>query len=190
MDPARGAPSAVLPLPDGRVLLVRSTTAVDHELVLLTQTGAPFAEERTLGRIRCQKLRIRSCPAAKTLALIVGRDGPSNGTVWRVSAETLGVEQVVMLRDLQLIGGGWLDVHGHRFAVNQRQADGRIRPVAVDVRSRTVVPLAATGRESNEILQCTSPTQRLMLLASDCSGSSAWRSRPSIVRPAATSRRD
>lgn len=178
LDPAQGAPSFVTPLDrvpaGGRthsrpgVVVTRAVASGVYELVLVEIDGER-ALQRSFGTVACTKLRVWSCPDPATAAVVVGRTGDRDASVWRVRAAG-GVVKVCDLPGAQLLGGGWTDTAGTRLGVNVRDEHGRAYPVDVRMADGEVTP-ARTGREGgNEILQLAAPAAGLRMYASDAGG--------------------
>ncbi len=154
----------VLPLPDGRVLILRRV-AERHDLALLYPSGAGTGAV-PLGSLTGAGVRL--LPPAPLGAFALSHDGGTTA-VWQVHGAG-GAEPVrVTTVPGRCTGGVWLDRGGRLLALD-RELDGRTKAVAVDLHTGGVSPLLQLTRDSDDRLLLAEPDSGLMLLRSDATG--------------------
>ncbi|GAA0456887.1 hypothetical protein [Streptomyces olivaceiscleroticus] len=162
--------SALLPLADGRVLIVRR--AAGHSTVALLYPTGPGTGELPLGSVETEELTLLPPAPCGTLAHAlapVGGDGARRATaVWLLHG---GDEpQRVALVPGRCTGGAWLDREGRLLALD-RELDGLTKTVVVDLgRGGGVSPLLEITERSNDRLLLADPDSGLVLLRSDAPG--------------------
>lgn len=158
--------SALLPLADGRVVIVRRV-ADRFTVSLLSPTG-PGTQEVLVGAVAARALTLLP-PAPGGLdgyALAPAADGTD---VWRVHGGAGGPERVAVVPGA-CTGGVWLDHEGRLLAVD-RELAGRTKSVVVDLaRGGEVSPLLQITAESDDRLVLADPDSGLLLVRSDAPG--------------------
>ncbi|CAM5235668.1 hypothetical protein SALBM135S_00610 [Streptomyces alboniger] len=157
----------VLPMSDGRVLIHR-LVAGRHAFALLYPTG-PATGEIPLGAVECAG-DLRLLPPApdgdRAYAVAVGTHTTD---VWLVAGGAFGPEHVAEVPG-RCSGGVWLDRTGRMLALD-READGRVKTVAVDLeRDGEVSPLLQITEESDNRLLLADADSGLLLIRSDAPG--------------------
>jgi hypothetical protein len=160
--------TALLPLPDGRVLVCRRAGARGFAVALLAPTG-PGTADVPVGLLEADEVRLLAVPVdARALALALGfRNGRTS--VWLLTAERGPV--LVAVLPGRHGGGVWLDRRGRMLAVDAL-AGGRVRTVALDVGRGTVTPLLELAPRSDDRLLLADPDSGLLVVRSDAPGTS------------------
>ncbi|GCB90937.1 hypothetical protein [Streptomyces noursei] len=162
--------SALLPLADGRVVIVRRV-ADRFTVSLLSPTG-PGTQEVLVGAVAARALTLLP-PAPGGLdgyALVPAADGTD---VWRVHGGAGGPERVAVVPGA-CTGGVWLDHEGRLLAVD-RELAGRTKSVVVDLaRGGEVSPLLQITAESDDRLVLADPDSGLLLVRSDAPATTGW----------------
>jgi len=170
---ARGETIRTQPVPaeDGRVVLVRNGTGT-HEVAVLGARG-PHTVEQAVATLACQGLRAFPSLDPATLAWLVAFHRAGRSVLHRIDSRDLRLEPVLELSG-QIRDEGCLTEDGHQLAANQI-ADGGRRLVALDLRDRTVTPLADVDGPA---VLLTSPRSGRMLVAAHTSEGPrlGWRS--------------
>ena len=153
----------VLPLPDGRVL-IRRRVADRHDLSLLYPAG-PGTGQAPVGFLYGEEVRLlppATCGCAFALSYV-------NGTtaIWLVHEGT-GPQRIASVEG-HCTGGVWLDREGCLLALD-REAEGRIKTVAVDLATGTSSPLLQITEDSEDRLLLADPDSGLLLVRSDAPG--------------------
>ncbi|MDI5968160.1 hypothetical protein POF50_002160 [Streptomyces sp. SL13] len=157
------ADTQVLPLPDGRVLIRRGSPG-RHDIALLYPTG-PGTGEVPVGFLHGEEVRLLP-PLATGSAYAVGyADGTS--TVWLVHGGQ-GLERLARVEG-RCTGGVWLDRGGRTLALD-REVDGRVKTVAVDLVTGGVSALLQLTADSDDRLLMADPDSGLLLVRSDAPG--------------------
>ncbi|WP_041990299.1 hypothetical protein [Streptomyces sp. AcH 505] len=156
----------VLPLSDGRVLIVRRV-ADRFGLSLLYPAGRGTGE-LPVGAVECEELTLLP-PAPDGRSAYALAPGQHSTAVWLVAGGAFGPELVAEVPG-RCSGGGWLDRAGRMLAVD-RELDGVVKAVAVDLeRGGEVMPLLQITEESNDRLLLADPDSGLLLICSDAPG--------------------
>ncbi|MGI5468460.1 hypothetical protein [Streptomyces sp. CA-132043] len=162
--------SALLPLADGRVLIVRR--AEGHSTVALLYPTGPGTGELPLGGVETEELTLLPPAPCGTLAHAlapVGGDGARRATaVWLLHGGD-GPQRIALVPG-RCTGGAWLDREGRLLALD-RELDGLTKTVVVDLgRGGGVSPLLEITERSNDRLLLADPDSGLVLLRSDAPG--------------------
>ncbi|UGY91108.1 hypothetical protein [Streptomyces gobiensis] len=163
--------SQLLPLTDGRVLIVRRVDG-RHRLVLLYPTG-PATGELSLGALECDRLTLLP-PAPDGRSAYALAPGAQSTTVWQVAGGSSGPERVAEVPG-HCWDGGWLDRDGRLLALNRKGpaagAAGRTKAVAVDLgRGGETSPLLQIAEDSDDLLLLADPDSGLLLVRSNAPG--------------------
>ncbi len=157
----------VLPMGDGRVLVHRPS-AGRHLFALLYPSG-PATGEIPLGAVECAgdlTLLPPSPDGERAYAVAVGAHTTD---VWLVAGGSFGPEHVAEVPG-RCSGGVWLDRTGRMLALD-READGRVKTVAVDLaRGGEVSPLLQITEESDDRLLLADADSGLLLIRSNAPG--------------------
>ncbi len=153
----------VQPLPDGRVLVLRRS-GDRHDLALLYPTG-PGTGQVPVGFLYGDRVRLLPPRADGRAYALVCADGA--GTVWLVHGGP-GLERCAGL-DGRCAGGVWLDRAGRLLAL-ERERDGPVTTVAVDVATGAVSHLLHLADGSRDRLLLADPDSGLLLVRSDAPG--------------------
>ncbi|MFH9941198.1 hypothetical protein ACH4OT_17980 [Streptomyces murinus] len=154
------------PLGDGRVLIHRRA-GVRHLFALLYPTG-PGTGELPLGAMECAGpgVRLDLLPPApggtRAYAVTVGTRSSS---VWQVAGGSGGPERLVEVPG-RCSGGVWLDRTGRLLALD-RELEGRVKTVVVDLELGEVTPLLQITPGSDDRLLMADPDSGLLLISSD-----------------------
>ncbi|WP_368397153.1 hypothetical protein [Streptomyces sclerotialus] len=162
--------SALLPLGDGRVLILRR--AEGHSTVGLLYPTGPGTGELPLGSVESGELTLlppAPCGARAYALSPVGGDGPRRATaVWLLHGGD-GPQRVALVPG-RCTGGAWLDREGRLLALD-RELDGPVKTVVIDLgRGGEVSPLLEITERSNDRLLLADPDSGLVLLRSDAPG--------------------
>ncbi|MYT30770.1 MULTISPECIES: hypothetical protein [unclassified Streptomyces] len=158
--------SALLPLTDGRVLIVRRV-ADRFTVSLLSPTG-PGTQEVLVGAVAAPELTLLPPAPGGKLGYALA-PGAGTTALWRVHGGTAGPERIAVVPG-RCTGGVWLDHEGRLLAVD-RELDGRTKTVVVDLaRGAEVSPLLQITEESDDRLLLADPDSGLLLVRSDAPG--------------------
>ncbi|MBM9508069.1 hypothetical protein ITX44_26660 [Streptomyces sp. KK5PA1] len=157
----------VLPLSDGRVLLMRRL-ADRHDVVLLHPAGPGTAEVPVCSLPGTDVRLLPPSPAAGSAFALV--PGPAGGTEIRQVHGPGGPVRVAAVAG-RCTGGVWLDRTG-RFLAVDRERDGRTKTVAVDLHTGEVTDLLRITEDSDDRLLLAEPDSGLLVLRSDATGTS------------------
>ncbi|MEV0599492.1 hypothetical protein AB0I82_09360 [Streptomyces sp. NPDC050315] len=163
--------SALLPLTDGRVLILRR--AEGHCTVALLYPTGPGTGELPLGAVETEELTLlppAPCGTTAHALAPVGGDGAHRATaVWLLHGGSDGPRRIALVPG-RCTGGAWLDKEGRLLALD-RELDGRTKTVVVDLgRGGEVSPLLQITEHSNDRLLLADPDSGLILLRSDAPG--------------------
>ncbi|MEI7033719.1 hypothetical protein [Streptomyces pratensis] len=168
LDRPEAPDSPVVPLADGRVVIMRRV-AGRRTFSLLYPTG-PVTGELPLGAVECSGMTLLppSPDGRSVYALTVGEHVSS---LWRVVGGAFGPERIARIPG-RCSGGVWLDRTGRMLALDRRPAGGApLKTVAVDLeRHGEVTPLLQIAPESNDRLLLADADSGLLLLRSDAPG--------------------
>ncbi|MEV7500529.1 hypothetical protein [Streptomyces sp. NPDC093018] len=154
------------PLGDGRVLIHRRA-GVRNLFALLYPTG-PGTGELPLGAMECAGpgVRLDLLPpapgGARAYAVTVGSRSSS---VWQVVGGSGGPERLVEVPG-RCSGGVWLDRAGRLLALD-RELEGCVKTVVVDLELGQVTPLLQITPGSDDRLLMADPDSGLLLISSD-----------------------
>ncbi|WP_395371622.1 hypothetical protein OHU45_26675 [Streptomyces tubercidicus] len=158
--------SSVLPLTDGRVLILRRVA--DRFAVSLLYPAGPGTGQLMVGTVAAPRLTLLPPAPGGTLAYALA-PGADHTTLWLVHGGAGGPERVTRIPG-RCTGGVWLDRVGRLLALD-RELDGRTKTVAVDLeRGGETGPLLQITEESNDRLLLADPDSGLLLLHSDAPG--------------------
>ncbi|MFI9046216.1 hypothetical protein [Streptomyces sp. NPDC053427] len=158
--------SQLLPLADGRVLILRRI-ADRFALSLLYPTG-PGTGELLLGTVAAPELTLLP-PAPGGMLGYALAPGERGTVLWRVHGGAHGPERVTEIPG-RCKGGVWLDHDGRLLALD-RELGGRTKTVVLDLeRGGEPSPLLQITDESNDRLLLADPDSGLLLLRSDAPG--------------------
>ncbi|MFI5521385.1 hypothetical protein [Streptomyces platensis] len=158
--------SALLPLTDGRVLILRRVA--DRFAVSLLYPAGPGTGELLLGAVAAPRLTLLPPAPGGTLAYALA-PGVDHTTLWLVHGGANGPEPVTRVPG-RCTGGVWLDRGGRLLALD-RELDGRTKTVTVDLeRGGETVPLLQITEDSNDRLLLADPDSGLLLVHSDAPG--------------------
>ncbi|MER6053475.1 hypothetical protein ABT168_39635 [Streptomyces sp. NPDC001793] len=158
--------SALLPLADGRVLIVRHV-ADRFTVSLLSPTG-PGTQEVLVGAVAARELTLLPPAPGGKLGYALA-PGAGTTALWRVHGGTAGPERIAVVPG-RCTGGVWLDHDGRLLAVD-RESDGRTKTVVVDLaRGGEISPLLQITEESDDRLLLADPDSGLLLVRSDAPG--------------------
>ncbi|MGY5123693.1 hypothetical protein [Streptomyces nigrescens] len=158
--------SALLPLTDGRVLILRRVA--DRFAVSLLYPAGPGTGELLLGAVAAPRLTLLPPAPGGTLAYALAPEA-DHTTLWRVHGGANGPERVTRIPG-RCTGGVWLDRSGRLLALD-RELAGRTKTVAVDLeRGGETGLLLQITEESNDRLLLADPDSGLLLVRSDAPG--------------------
>ncbi|AWN26961.1 hypothetical protein [Streptomyces sp. NEAU-S7GS2] len=158
--------SALLPLTDGRVLILRRVA--DRFAVSLLYPAGPGTGELLLGAVATPRLTLLPPAPGGTLAYALAPEA-DHTTLWRVHGGANGPERVTRIPG-RCTGGAWLDRGGRLLALD-RELNGRTKTVVVDLeRGGETALLLQITEESNDRLLLADPDSGLLLLRSDAPG--------------------
>ncbi|MEE1928571.1 hypothetical protein V1J52_10255 [Streptomyces sp. TRM 70351] len=165
--------SQVLPLSDGRVLIVRRANGRFRPALLYP--AGPGTGELPLGSVECARLVLLPPAPDGRRAYALAQDAGTT-TVWLLTDGTGSVSgargpQPVAVVPGHCTDGAWLDRDGAWLALNRRGPDGRTKAVVVNLgRGGEVTPLLEITEESNDRLLLADPDSGLLLVRSDAPG--------------------
>lgn len=158
--------SALLPLTDGRVLILRRVA--DRFAVSLLYPAGPGTGELLLGAVAAPRLTLLPPTPGGTLAYALAPEA-EHTTLWLVHGGANGPEPVARIPG-RCTGGVWLDRVGRLLALD-RELDGRTKTVVADLeRGGETGPLLQITEESNDRLLLADPDSGLLLVHSDAPG--------------------
>ncbi|MEU9110603.1 hypothetical protein AB0D04_02090 [Streptomyces sp. NPDC048483] len=158
--------SELLPLADGRVLILRRV-ADRFALSLLYPTG-PGTGELLLGAVEARELTLLPPTPGGRLGYALA-PGARGTVLWLVHGGAYGPERVTEIPG-RCTGGVWLDRDGRLLALD-RELAGRTKTVVLDLeRGGEASPLLQITEESNDRLLLADPGSGLLLLRSDAPG--------------------
>lgn len=159
--------SQLLPLADGRVLILRRADG-RYRPSLLYPTG-PGTGEVPLGAVAAEQLALLP-PAPDGSSAWALAAGAETTAVWRLTGGADGPQRVAVVPG-HCADGVWLGRDGRLLALNRRGADGLVKAVVVDLgRGGAVSPLLEIAEGSNDRLLLADPDSGLLLLRSDAPG--------------------
>ncbi|SDR51363.1 MULTISPECIES: hypothetical protein [unclassified Streptomyces] len=158
--------SALLPLADGRVLILRRVAG--RFAVSLLYPAGPGTGELLLGAVHAPELTLLPpAPGGKRGYALAPEEHRT--TLWLLHGGAEGPERVARIPG-RCTGGVWLDRGGRLLALD-RETDGRTKTVVVDLeRGGETGPLLQITEESNDRLLLADPDSGLLLLRSDAPG--------------------
>ncbi|MFG3119411.1 hypothetical protein ACGF4C_34240 [Streptomyces sp. NPDC048197] len=158
--------SELLPLADGRVLILRRVA--DRFALSLLYPTDPGTGELLLGAVEAAELTLLPPTPGGTDAYALAPAG-GHTALWRVPGDAGGPERIVEIPG-RCTGGAWLDRGGRLLALD-RELDGRTKTVLVDLaRGGETGPLLQITEESNDRLLLADPDSGLLLVRSDAPG--------------------
>ncbi|WP_052229873.1 hypothetical protein [Streptomyces sp. CT34] len=158
--------SELLPLADGRVLILRRVA--DRFTVSLLYPTGPGTREVLLGTVPADTLTLLPPTPRGTLGYALA-PGVRDTALWLVHGGAAGPERVAVVPG-RCTGGAWLDHDGRLLALD-RELDGRTKTVVVDLaRGGPASPLLQITEESNDRLLLADPDSGLLLVRSDAPG--------------------
>ncbi|GAA4680858.1 hypothetical protein GCM10023347_39610 [Streptomyces chumphonensis] len=158
--------SQVLPLADGRVLILRRVDG-RYRPSLLYPSGAGTGEV-PLGTVDAAQLALLP-PAPDGRGGFALAAGAGTTVLWRLVGGD-GPERVAVVPGL-CTDGVWLDRDGRMLALNRRGDDGVVKAVVVDLgRGGAVSPLLEIAEGSNDRVLLADPDSGLLLVRSDAPG--------------------
>ncbi|GAU69385.1 hypothetical protein SSP35_12_00330 [Streptomyces sp. NBRC 110611] len=158
--------SELLPLTDGRVLILRRVA--DRFAVSLLYPTGPGTGELLLGAVEAPELTLLPPSPKGTLGFALA-PGEHRTGLWLVHGGTGGPERIAEIPG-RCTGGAWLDRSGRLLALD-RELDGRTKTITVDLeRSGETGLLLQITEESNDRLLLADPDSGLLLVRSDAPG--------------------
>lgn len=158
--------SALLPLADGRVLILRRVA--DRFAVSLLYPAGPGTGELLLGAVHTPELTLLPPAPGGKRGYALAPEGHRTA-LWLLHGGTEGPERVARIPG-RCTGGVWLDRGGRLLALD-RETDGRTKTVVVDLeRGGETGPLLQITEESNDRLLLADPDSGLLLVRSDAPG--------------------
>ncbi|MGW3011394.1 hypothetical protein ACWC9R_21555 [Streptomyces sp. NPDC001219] len=158
--------SALLPLTDGRVLILRRVA--DRFAVSLLYPAGPGTGELLLGAVAAPRLTLLPPAPGGTLAHALAPEA-EHTALWLLHGGTGGPERIARIPG-RCAGGVWLDRTGRLLALD-RELAGRTKTVVVDLeRGGETGPLLQITEESNDRLLLADPDSGLLLVRSDAPG--------------------
>ncbi|MFE1176534.1 hypothetical protein [Streptomyces sp. NPDC058773] len=159
--------SALLPLADGRVLILRRVA--DRCAVSLLYPAGPGTGELLLGAVAAPRLTLLPPAPGGSRAYALATEA-EHTTLWLVHGGASGRPEPVTRVPGRCAGGVWLDRCGRLLALD-RELAGRTKTVLVDLeRGGETVPLPQITEESNDRLLLADPDSGLLLVLSDAPG--------------------
>ncbi|MFF4605255.1 hypothetical protein ACFY12_21290 [Streptomyces sp. NPDC001339] len=158
--------SELLPLTDGRVLILRRVA--DRFAVSLLYPTGPGTGELLLGAVEAPELTLLPPSPKGTLGFALA-PGEHRTSLWLVHGGTGRPERIAEIPG-RCTGGAWLDRSGRLLALD-RELDGRTKTVTVDLeRGGETGLLLQITEESNDRLLLADPDSGLLLVRSDAPG--------------------
>ncbi|MFF8902234.1 hypothetical protein ACF082_32685 [Streptomyces lydicus] len=158
--------SELLPLTDGRVLILRRVA--DRFTLSLLYPTDPGTGELLLGTVAVPELTLLPPAPDGGLGYALA-PGEQRTGLWLVHGGADGPERVAEVPG-RCTGGAWLDRDGRLLALD-RELDGRTKTVVVDLeRGGETGPLLQITEESNDRLLLADPDSGLLLVRSDAPG--------------------
>ncbi|MEU8683063.1 hypothetical protein [Streptomyces sp. NPDC048611] len=158
--------SALLPLTDGRVLILRRVA--DRFAVSLLYPAGPGTGELLLGAVAAPRLTLLPPAPGGTFAHALAPEA-EHTALWLLHGGTGGPERIARIPG-RCTGGVWLDRTGRLLALD-RESAGRTKTVVVDLeRGGETGPLLQITEESNDRLLLADPDSGLLLVRSDAPG--------------------
>ncbi|WP_405837915.1 hypothetical protein OG528_10770 [Streptomyces platensis] len=158
--------SALLPLTDGRVLILRRVA--DRFAASLLYPAGPGTGELLLGAVAAPRLTLLPPAPGGSLAYALAPEA-DHTMLWLVHGGANGPEPVTRIPG-RCTGGVWLDRSGRLLALD-RELDGRTKTVVVDLeRGGETGLLLQITEESNDRLLLADPDSGLLLVHSDAPG--------------------
>ncbi|MFE0188808.1 hypothetical protein [Streptomyces sp. NPDC058989] len=158
--------SELLPLTDGRVLILRRVA--DRFALCLLYPTDPGTGELLLGTVEAPELTLLPPAPDGTLGYALA-PGPHRTGLWLVHGGGDGPERIAEIPG-RCTGGAWLDRCGRLLALD-RELDGRTKTVVVDLgRGGETGPLLQITEHSNDRLLLADPDSGLLLVRSDAPG--------------------
>nr|WP_246102685.1 hypothetical protein [Streptomyces piniterrae] len=158
--------SELLPLADGRVLILRRVA--DHFALSLLYPTGPGTGELPLGTVPAPELTLLPPAPGGMLGYALAR-GARSTALWLVHGGPHGPERIATVPG-RCTGGAWLDRGGRLLALD-RELDGRTKTVVVDLeRDAETSPLLQITEESNDRLLLADPDSGLLIVRSDAPG--------------------
>ncbi|MGW2921660.1 hypothetical protein ACWDBF_27835 [Streptomyces angustmyceticus] len=158
--------SALLPLTDGRVLILRRVA--DRFAASLLYPAGPGTGELLLGAVPAPELTLLP-PAPDGKRAYALAPEAHHTALWLLHGGAGGPERIARIPG-RCTGGVWLDRGGRLLALDREQ-DGRTKTVVADLeRGGETGPLLQITEESNDRLLLADPDSGLLLVRSDAPG--------------------
>ncbi|WP_260638524.1 hypothetical protein [Streptomyces angustmyceticus] len=158
--------SALLPLTDGRVLILRRVA--DRFAASLLYPAGPGTGELLLGAVPAPELTLLP-PAPDGKRAYALAPEAHHTALWLLHGGAGGPERIARISG-RCTGGVWLDRGGRLLALD-RERDGRTKTVVADLeRGGETGPLLQITEESNDRLLLADPDSGLLLVRSDAPG--------------------
>ncbi|MFG2830533.1 hypothetical protein ACGFWI_24200 [Streptomyces sp. NPDC048434] len=158
--------SALLPLADGRVLILRRVAG--RFAVSLLYPAGPGTGELLLGAVPAPELALLPPAPGGRLGYALAPEEQAT-TLWLLHGGADGPERLARIPG-RCTGGVWLDRGGRLLALD-RELDGRTKTVVVDLeRDGETRLLLQITEESNDRLLLADPDSGLLLVRSDAPG--------------------
>ncbi|MFG2493593.1 hypothetical protein ACGFSD_21440 [Streptomyces caniferus] len=158
--------STLLPLADGRVLILRRVA--DRFAVSLLYPAGPGTGEVLLGAVPAPELTLLPPVPGGKAACALAPEAHAT-TLWLLHGGADGPERIARIPG-RCTGGVWLDRGGRLLALD-RERDGRTKTVVADLeRGGETGLLLQITEESNDRLLLADPDSGLLLVRSDAPG--------------------